>query len=263
MDFVPGQPRLSCDDVGTMPIYYLRRLSGRDRTAPANRQLARYLAFVAGAINAGGFLAVHQYTSHMSGIVSSMADNLAVGSFHLVLIGASSVLSFLAGAASTSLMVGLARRRALHSEYALPLLAEAIMLVGFAVTGREFEAKGAGSGVIGTILPLCFTMGLQNAIITKISGAVIRTTHMTGIVTDIGIEVGHAIYAAICREPAAKVVEFDQLWLLASLIGLFFSGGIVGALGFRYLGFLFSLPFATVLLIMAVIPLSDDLRGTP
>ena len=246
-----------------MPIYYLRRLSGRERTAPANRQLARYLAFVAGAINAGGFLAVHQYTSHMSGIVSSMADNLALGSVHLVLIGAASVLSFLAGAASTSLMVRLARRRALHSEYALPLLAEALLLIGFALTGRQFAAKGTSSEVVGTILPLCFTMGLQNAIITKISGAVIRTTHMTGIVTDIGIEVGHAIYAAISGEPAVQVVEFDQLWLLASLIGLFFSGGIVGALGFRYLGFLFSLPFAAVLLIMAAIPLADDLRGKP
>ena len=246
-----------------MPIYYLRRLSGRDRTISANRQLARYLAFVAGAINAGGFLAVHQYTSHMSGIVSSMADNLAVGSIPLVLIGGASVSSFLAGAASTSLMVRLARQRSLHSEYALPLLAEALLLIGFAFTGREFEAKGANSRVIGTILPLCFTMGLQNAIITKISGAVIRTTHMTGIVTDIGIEVGHAIYAAFSRQPASEIVEFDQLWLLASLIGLFFSGGIVGALGFRFLGFLFSLPFATVLLIMAAIPLSDDLRGRP
>ncbi len=246
-----------------MPIYYLRRLSGRDRTAPANRQLARYLAFVAGAINAGGFLAIHQYTSHMSGIVSSMADNLAIGSFHLVLLGGASVISFLAGAASTSLMVRLARRRSLHSEYALPLLAEALLLVGFAFTGSEFEAKGARSGVLGTILPLCFTMGLQNAIVTNISGAVIRTTHMTGIVTDIGIELGHAVYAAISREPLSQVVRFDQLWLLTSLLTLFFSGGIVGALGFHYLGFLFSLPFATVLLILAVIPLLDDLRGRP
>ncbi len=243
-----------------MPIHYLRRLTGRDRTLHANRQLARYLAFVAGAINAGGFLAVHQYTSHMSGIVSSMADNLAIGSTHLVFIGAASVFAFLAGAASTSLMVRLARERSLHSEFALPLLVEALLLIGFAFTGREFWWKGVDSSVVGTVLPLCFTMGLQNAIITKISGAVIRTTHMTGIVTDIGIELGHALYAAVSRKAAAGVVEFDQLWLLTSLISLFFAGGIVGALGFRYLGFLFSLPFATVLLIISAIPLADDLR---
>ncbi len=56
-----------------MPLFYLRRLTGSRRTEIANRHLARYLAFIAGATNAGGLLAVGQYTSHMSGIVSAMA----------------------------------------------------------------------------------------------------------------------------------------------------------------------------------------------
>ncbi|HZD45747.1 MAG TPA: DUF1275 domain-containing protein, partial [Acidobacteriaceae bacterium] len=58
-----------------MPLFYLRRLTGSKRTESANRHLARYLAFIAGAANAGGFLAVRQYTSHMSGMVAAMADN--------------------------------------------------------------------------------------------------------------------------------------------------------------------------------------------
>ena len=53
-----------------MPLNYARRLTGRDRTVLANRHLGCVLAFVAGAANAGGFLAVRQYTSHMTGIVS-------------------------------------------------------------------------------------------------------------------------------------------------------------------------------------------------
>jgi uncharacterized membrane protein YoaK (UPF0700 family) len=60
---------------------HLRHLTGKERSQLANRRLARYLALVAGASNAGGFLAVQQYTSHMSGIVSSMADQLALGQF--------------------------------------------------------------------------------------------------------------------------------------------------------------------------------------
>jgi len=64
-----------------MPIFYLRRLTGRERTQNANQQLARYLTFVAGAINAGGFLAVRQYSSHVTGIVSAMADNLALRTY--------------------------------------------------------------------------------------------------------------------------------------------------------------------------------------
>jgi uncharacterized membrane protein YoaK (UPF0700 family) len=166
-----------------MPIFYLRRLSGRERTEAANTQLARYLAFVAGAANAGGYLAVRQYTSHMSGIVSAMADNFSLGSFSLVFAGLAAVLSFLFGASSTAMMIRWAREHRLESEYALPLMAEAAMLVLFGLTGRAFE----GRRVLGTVMLLCFTMGLQNAILTKISGAVIRTTHLTGMVTDVGI----------------------------------------------------------------------------
>jgi hypothetical protein len=60
-----------------MPIDYARKLTTRERTAQANRHLGYTLAFVAGAANAGGFLAVRQYTSHMTGIVSSMADSVS------------------------------------------------------------------------------------------------------------------------------------------------------------------------------------------
>ena len=57
---------------------FLRRLTGDRRSADANRLLGLSLAFVAGAMNAGGFLAVDQYTSHMTGIVSSLADAVAL-----------------------------------------------------------------------------------------------------------------------------------------------------------------------------------------
>ena len=71
-----------------MPAHYFRSLTGKDRSAEADRQLGFSLTFVAGATNAGGFLAVKQYTSHMSGVVSSIADQAALGDLSLVLAGA-------------------------------------------------------------------------------------------------------------------------------------------------------------------------------
>jgi uncharacterized membrane protein YoaK (UPF0700 family) len=94
-----------------MAIRYIRSLTGRRRTPLANQHLGFALAFVAGAINAGGFLAVQQYTSHMTGIVSSMADNAALGTYDLMLRGASALLSFIAGAACSAIMVNYSRRR--------------------------------------------------------------------------------------------------------------------------------------------------------
>jgi uncharacterized membrane protein YoaK (UPF0700 family) len=239
-----------------MPILYLRRLTGRERTQNANQQLARYLAFIAGAVNAGGFLAVRQYSSHVTGIVSAMADNLALGNLPLVFAGMAAVFSFLLGAMSTASMVLWARRRALESEYALPLVLEALLLVIFGLTGRVFE----GRSVIGAISLLSFTMGLQNAIVTKISGAVIRTTHLTGMVTDVGIKLGQMLYATLSRRPSPEQIEMKKLRLLTSLIGLFFAGGVIGTLGFKHVGFLFTVPLAAVLLVLAAVPAIDDLR---
>ena len=237
-----------------MPLNYLRRLSGRERTDAANRQLARYLAFVAGAANAGGFLAVRQYTSHMSGIVSAMADNLALGRISLVFAGLSAVFSFVVGSASTAMLVRWARERDFESEYALPLFVESCMLLIFGLTGRAFE----GRRVLGTVMLLCFTMGLQNAILTKVSDAVIRTTHLTGMLTDVGIKLGRMFYAVFHREAMTTTVELSKLWLLTSLITLFFIGGVTGALGFKQAGFLFTLPLSAILLFLALVPMVDD-----
>jgi uncharacterized membrane protein YoaK (UPF0700 family) len=236
-----------------MPIFYLRQLTGSKRTETANRHLARYLAFVAGAANAGGFLAVHQYTSHMSGVVASMADNLAIGSLLLVFDGAASLLSFLSGAFLTALLIRWARTLALESEYALPLLVEASLLVVFGFTGSVFSGKR----VLGTVMLLCFTMGMQNAIITKLSNAVIRTTHLTGMVTDIGIALGRVMAPGTTGDVSMSR-EWATLRLLSSLVTLFFVGGVIGAMGFKHAGFFFTLPLSAGLIVLAAVPVMDD-----
>ncbi|MBT9530356.1 MAG: DUF1275 domain-containing protein [Pseudomonas sp.] len=245
-----------------MPIHYARSLAGRRRTTAANRHLGFALAFVAGAINAGGFLAVQQYTSHMTGIVSAMADNIALGAYDLVLGGAGGLLSFLLGAACSAIMVNYSRRRRLHGEFALPLLLEAFLLLCFGLLGARL-ATVAGLFVPVTVMLLCFIMGLQNALITKLSKADIRTTHITGIITDIGIELGKSLYwnAPGSSKQPPVAVNRAKLQMLALLALSFFLGGVVGAFGFKYLGYIATVPLALVLITLAIVPALDDVRG--
>ncbi|MBV8465886.1 MAG: DUF1275 family protein, partial [Burkholderiales bacterium] len=84
-----------------MALRYLRRLTGHRRDVRADRHLGYSLAFVAGAMNAGGFFAVGQYTSHMTGILSGVADAAALGKTWVVLAGLASITAFLLGAATT------------------------------------------------------------------------------------------------------------------------------------------------------------------
>ncbi|MDP9044636.1 MAG: DUF1275 domain-containing protein [Pseudomonadota bacterium] len=245
-----------------MPLTYARALTGRHRTARANQQLGCTLAFIAGAINAGGFLAVRQYTSHMTGIVSTMADSIALGHSDIVLSGLGAVVSFLLGAATCSVLVNHARRQQMHSEFALPLLLEACLLLGFGLMGERLSLI-EGLFVPATVLLLCFIMGVQNAVITKISNAEIRTTHVTGIVTDLGIELGKLAYWNAPGPSPLPPVRADRgrLRVLSALLGSFFVGGVAGALGFKHLGYVSTVPLTILLVVLAIVPAFDDLAG--
>ena len=244
-----------------MPIHFARRLTGRNRTQQSNRILGVTLAFVAGAINAGGFLAVQQYTSHMTGIVSAMADNLALGQLTTVLVGLGALLSFMLGAACSAIMVNYARRHNMHSEFAMPLLLEALLLLIFGLMGARLMGV-EGLFVPVTVMLLCFMMGLQNAVISKLSNAEIRTTHVTGLVTDIGIELGKLLYWNRHPTPAGPTVlaNRQRLRILILLVAAFFVGGVMGALGFQSLGYSSTVPLALLLVLMAGMPAVDDLR---
>jgi len=244
-----------------MAVYFLRRLAGRTRTRRANRQLGAVLAFVAGAVNAGGFLVIKQYTSHMTGIVSSIADELVLGNALLVLSGLSALAAFLVGAATTAILINWARHRQMHSEYALSLALEAALLMLFGLLGANLESYVAVF-VPATVILLCYIMGLQNAIVTKISKAEIRTTHVTGLVTDLGIELGKLIYWNRSHTKKSELyvtANLDKLGIHALILGMFFAGGVAGALGFKSAGFVATVPLALILLLLAFIPILDDL----
>ena len=246
-----------------MVLNFLLQLTAKERTRRSNRQFGGILAFVAGAINAGGFLAVQRYTSHMTGIVSAIADDLIVGSVALALAGLVSLSAFIAGAITTTLLISWARRQGLRSKYALALMLEAALLLVFGLVGANL--KSFASLLVPTaVLLLCFIMGLQNALVTKISNAEVRTTHMTGVVTDLGIELGRLIYWNQSKK--GNDIQFvaantDKLFILATLLGLFFSGGIVGAIAFKAMGFSATLPIACVLIAMALPAILLDLRA--
>lgn len=228
---------------------HLRVAASYHRRRGNDLLLGVILAFVAGAMNAGGFLAVGRYTSHMTGVVSSIADDLALGLFGLVGAGLALLFAFLCGAASSAILINWARRHARRQQYAYPLAFESGLLIAFAGLGTLNSAAVAPA----TAILLCYVMGLQNATITKISGARIRTTHLTGMVTDMGIELGKLAYLGMARLLSHPPIPVDRrkLAILLPIVSMFFFGGLVGALGFKHLGHAFALPIAALLLAVA------------
>jgi uncharacterized membrane protein YoaK (UPF0700 family) len=99
-----------------------------------------------------------------------------------------------------------------------------------------------------------------NAVITKISRAEIRTTHVTGLVTDAGIELGKLLYVNRSAGEAPVLANRERLRIHTLLIASFFTGGLAGALGFKFVGFACTLPLAIGLWMLTLRPLLQDLR---
>jgi uncharacterized membrane protein YoaK (UPF0700 family) len=133
-----------------------------------------------------------------------------------------------------------------------------LLVFGLFGTGINFFA---GLFMPLTILVLCFIMGLQNAVITKISHAEIRTTHVTGLVTDLGIELGKLLYINRLSRDTLVVANRSKLQLHIKLIGSFFVGGLLGALGFKTLGFITTVPLSVFLLLLVWRPVLRDAKN--
>ena len=255
---LPSSPGLPLPPPPPAPVRRVLQLASPDRSTRRNRALGATLAFVAGATNAGGYLAVGQYTSHMTGIVSTLADDIALGRARPALAAIAALLAFILGAMTTAITVNWARRRELQSRFAIPLLLEATLLLLFGLFGSVLGGY-TPLAAPATVLLLCYLMGLQNAVITKISSAEIRTTHVTGLITDAGLELGRLVYVNRSDLPETVRANRERLGVHGLLLGCFLAGGLAGALGFKTAGYLAVLPLAGLLLLVGLKPVASDL----
>lgn len=208
-------------------------------------RLAITLAWVAGYTNILTILTCGTVTSHVSGTVSQWGRDWAEGRWSLTIFTSFLLASFLGGAMLSAICTESGRRRGWESIYLLPIAIEAIMLAGVAVVinfhdGREITSQSALYALTGLA---SLAMGLQNATITRISGGVVRTTHMTGVFTDLGLETVQFLYWISDRKkdspplpPRALIHSVRihptgrRLGLLVSIVGSFALGGGLGAL---------------------------------
>lgn len=179
------------------------------------------LAAVAGCVNAVGFLSMHhQAVTHLSGTVSIIGTELARNDFAPAGKAALVILGFFAGATLSSYTI---RQNVLKfgRRYGGVLMLEGVLLVAACFCYRLGWWAGDALAAMAC--------GMQNAMATSYSGSVIRTTHVTGTVTDLGIACG--------RWLRGQTVDHGRVILLASLLLGFLTGSFLGAVGFAYLGY--------------------------
>jgi uncharacterized membrane protein YoaK (UPF0700 family) len=203
---------------------------GSERSTSSDRRLACTLAAIAGGVNTVAFHAVGFFSANMTGNISAVSDQLAsgewlVGGFYLTIVGC-----FVAGAIVSAIIINSGKRRGIRGVYAWSILVEAFLMSGLALCEMFLAAKQAGPVLV---LGLSFLMGLQNAVVTRISDARVRTTHVSGMATDIGIELAMLIDIARGREPVTEAPpNQSKLQLHLQTILSFLAGGALGVLLF-------------------------------
>lgn len=179
------------------------------------------LTIVAGVINAVGFLGVHhQALSHMTGSVTIVGMEIARGQFGVALHAAAILAAFFLGCLASGAIISQATLR-LGRRYGVAMTLEAMALF-LAVL---FLRRGANAGDYLAALGC----GLQNAMVSSYSGSTMRTTHMTGMITDLGIACGHFL--------RGDQVDWYRFRLYGVLFAGFFAGAIIGSLGFSRFGY--------------------------
>lgn len=218
----------------------LRHL-GTKRTYRHNVKLAALLCVTAGFVNAAGFLGFSVLTTNVTGHAALFAERIALQDWQTARVVALWMFLFLAGAFVSSLIVSLIGRNQQYS-YVIPILIELVILLVVALTGYHFNGSlTARELYAGSLL---FVMGLQNSLVSMISGSVVRTTHLTGTFTDLGIELAQVIQ----RSNRANAALLSRIKLRTAIIFFFLFGAVLGAYLFSLFHFhSFLLPVAVLL----------------
>jgi uncharacterized membrane protein YoaK (UPF0700 family) len=196
---------------------------GKRRTLSHNLQIASLLSFVAGLVNVSGFFAVQRLTTNVTGHFAFFADEILRLNFWIAFIYFLYIFFFFLGSFISSFLVEFVIRENEKNIYIIPIVIEILILLLIAIFGNWLIKENPN------IIACCllFAMGLQNSLVTKISDSTVRTTHLTGLFTDLGIELSQLIFY---KEPALQAKLFASIELRLTIISFFFIGGIIGGL---------------------------------
>lgn len=221
------------------------RHKGKSRTLKHNLRIASVLSFVAGIVNVAGFLSVQRLTTNVTGHFAFFVDeifkfNLWEGFIYFLYI-----FFFFLGSFISNVIVEIVSKINDKLIYIIPIFIESLILFLVAFFGEFLISKNPNL----LAFSLLFAMGLQNSLVTTISNATVRTTHLTGLFTDLGIELSQLFFY---KKIDQKLKLFASIKLRLTIISFFFIGGLLGGIFYSTLQ-LYVLAIAAIILLIGII----------
>ncbi|TDE49265.1 YoaK family protein [Flavobacterium sp. GT3P67] len=203
------------------------RHQGKNRTFIHNLRLATLLSFVAGIVNVTGVLSIQTLTTNVTGHFAYFAEEIMKRDYAAAITFFIFTIFFLLGAFISNFLAELISKKHPNLSHVIPISLEMVVLIGVGM----FGAQSALSSIEGKWIAfsMLFAMGIQNSLVTKISQSTVRTTHLTGLFTDLGIELSQLFFY---KKPEEKKKLKTSIYLRLSIITFFFIGCFSG--GFLY-----------------------------
>lgn len=223
------------------------RHKGNRRTYVHNLRLASILSFIAGVVNISGVLSLNILTTNVTGHFAYFSEELVNNNYSIAFTFLLFIFFFLFGAFTSNVLIEIISRIRPRISHTLPMIFEVFIL-----TYIGFYGYTNGKHIIACAL--LFAMGIQNSLVTQVSQSTVRTTHLTGLFTDLGIELSQLIFY---RKPSEIQKLSKSIYLRLIIIAFFFLGGIIGGFSFRFYQ-LKTLLLASLFLVIAM--LYDSIR---
>lgn len=207
----------------------------RVRSHNEDRKLALWLATSAGLLNAIALGAFGFFPSHMTGNTSQLSSEVSTTDYGDIIFFATIILAFVCGAIAARVMViwGLVTNNRLI--FCHILLTEGLVLTAISLYETFHHTFSSNREIVAV---LCGLMGLHNSTSTQLSNGRVRSTHITGTLTDAGISLASVIVAMLRRDYSKDTqAQKSQLTTHLTTIFSFLTGGVAGLSLFNYFGF--------------------------
>lgn len=216
-------------------------------------KLGLLMSFLSGSINSFGFLLISEYNSHMTGhlsqITKSILDKELEFCFYQIIL----VISFILGALHSSFIIIWTKTKGFKSSFGISFCLESIYILICGILGYNLQNYESLFQI--TSYFISFILGMHNAVITILSSGTVRSTHMTGFITDLGIELSKIFSRNRDHKP-----NLPKIKLYLGLIVTFIIGGVLGGLLFLKLEYYFVLPISLILFFLGFSTIRYDIN---
>ena len=230
----------------------MQKSSGEIRSFRNNLLIACFTAFTAGMTNIAGIPACHAFTSNVTGHTVVFPQHMISGSFFELSTVFSWILLFILGAGISHFLIRSYEQRGPHFAFAVPLILEVVLLLLVAIYGNHYYDETDWE-VFFLSITLLFAMGIQNGAINSISEGKIKTSHLTGLSTDLGNELAEWLHPKTGSPQELK----RKPRLRGNILLFYILGAFIGGWSFLIFGFNSFYIIAVIICVLIVVDLRE------